>query len=669
MLITAGQDAGAATQFNNRFSPNPYQILGIRLDAPSIDAVALCLGDAPIPTSTPASREQGASAPTDDQTGDTETPLATAIISARSAAGEIDERAARKRLVQALSNTASPRTMACGWLELARLELRSNRVPEARATAGRALRALEKSGGPNPLRRAVRFYRAESLAGTGDMDAALAIHRELSTGEDSIARSSQLRLADAKQSESPSRAQRLALESLIVHNAGTSSAAWGPRLSEFAIAEGDFDGALDWLDLAAKSDLPMTETLRDAIAFRRADVLHAKNDKKAARAILQELAESGRTHAIQRFALVRKLDLGGNRDEAALRRLERAFENGDRRLAAYAGGVLARRLLAAERHEQALEILVELVHRRADTPENLIDPTLFDASLDALSTTGSCETWITQVGGLRDLLLRYAATPGPFLRLGDCYQEVGMHAAALETFRGIAKSFGPTVVGALTLRSAQSEYRLGQLATARAAAHANVQAAVEPLDAWRLLLARIQLSDGEPTEAKRTLRPVLEHIAKVAAPSHRPDDRAAILLGARAAASSGADVEDRALLRRALARAPTESDPTNGLTEASLIIADLHRQAGELDTARELYTPALTRLDHGVLRSRSAYWLGVLASHSDEARALWSRVANDDDPWARLAANEIALTDGRAAIGEPLAVPATRRPQPRRGEF
>jgi len=235
-----------------------------------------------------------------------------------------------------------------------------------------------------------------------------------------------------------------------------------------------------------------------------------------------------------------------------------------------------------------------------------------------------------------------------------------MAAAALETYRGIAKSFGPTSVSSITLRSAQAEFQLGRLATARAAARANVRARVEPRDAWRLLYARILLSDGQANEAFETLRPVLRGIAETTIDEQGSDEDAAILLGAQAAVSLEPSASNRALLRQAIARRPTEGDSSAVLAEASAITADLHRLAGEFDVARDLYTPGLTHPENGFLRSRSAYWLGVLATHPDEARAFWSRVTEDDDPWARLAINEIALLQGRAEIGHPLLAPESR---------
>lgn len=678
MCTSLAQGALAQTS-QRRFSPSPFRILEVRLDSPEIDAVAVCLGENRSTATARAALDDGDVAaalealdrqrlePGPDS-DDNEITLAEAILKARSGASDQSGESLRRRLTNALTRPASPKSLACGWLELARLELRIDRVPEARVSATLALQRFELGNAPNAIDRDARFYRAESLARTGEAELALAIHQDLAAGSDPVASASKLRILETEMNHSPTRARRLELERAVTENRHTSSAQWAPRLAEDAITEGDLASAVRWLDIVDQHGPPTSPEHLAANDIRRADILYAssdRNDRQEGLKILRELAEVGGTASIRQLALIREIDLRQRSTESVLKRLERTIANAEHRIGVYAAEVMVRRLISIERHATALEILVDVVHHKAFAPETGIDARLFDEILAALSYDTSCDAWIASVSGRRDLLLRYASKPGPLLRLGDCYQEVGMASSALETYRGIAKTFGPTLVSSITLRSSQAEFELGRLATARAAAQANVAAGIEPQDAWRVLYAEIQLSDGQSSEGIETLRPVLSRIASDPFRILKPIEQKALLVAARAATTTATTAADRTLLRNTLSLRAGDSAV---LAEAAVMIADLHRKAGEFETARTIYGPALTQLEKGIPRSRAAYWLGVLSPNPDKARAHWSRVDEDDDPWARLAANEISLAEGRAAVGEPLAAPLSRTPVSKPGD-
>ena len=83
--------------------------------------------------------------------------------------------------------------------------------------------------------------------------------------------------------------------------------------------------------------------------------------------------------------------------------------------------------------------------------------------------------------------MRHGSKPEPFLRLGDCYLAHGLSAAALSTYRGATRSFGPSVIHRLTLRMARAEYRVGQIAAGRKLAPQRVKKLIDraPTAPWR----------------------------------------------------------------------------------------------------------------------------------------------------------------------------------------
>lgn len=641
---------------------SPYAILGVSLRSPPLDAMGACL-EARDTRREALEDVEVAEADSSARAGEREEArrLRAAILAAREPEAGLG---AWERLTASVAEAGPSTLAACAWLERARLELKIGRVPEARLSAARALRVFDEDGAPRSIQRAVDFYRAESFARAGDEASSIAIHERLAAEPDAVGRAAAVRLADARWTREPSHAHRIELERAVEKSEMAAAPVWAPRLSEIAIADDDAAAARRWLEVARGGEGRRTQELEAAMTVRRADLLFldgSRASREQGREMLRELADGGRSVPIQRLALVREIQLGKRLTDGARRRLERTLRVGSPRLQAYAAHVLAGSLVATSDFASALDVMVELVHLKAHAPPQSLDPGSFDAILAGIFASGSCDEWIETVGGRRDLLLRHASEPGPFLRLGDCYLEAGLAHSALETFRGVAKSFGPTSIQALTLRSAQAEYAMGRLTTARAAARANVRAGTEPKDGWRVLYARLELEDGRPDVARKTLRPLLERIARSSTDAWAPEDREAILLSAQAAMTDGTP-DDLALLARALARPLEKKERVGILAEASILAADLHRQSGRPEVARSLYERTLPELEAGLLRSRSAYWLGVLSSDPDEARAFWSRVADDDDPWARMAANEVALAEGRAAVGAPLEVPAPRLP-------
>lgn len=629
IVVAAGvglaHPSSAARKIDPWPPPSPYRTLGVTIDGPPlIDAVDVCLpqGGKDGLESQPAKASAAAE--------NTETP------------GEVER---------------SALGVGCAELELARLKLRTGFVPEARAHARRALDEFQKSNAPSRIRRAARFYRAESFYLSAAVEQAKRLYLELEQGDTPVALAARLRLADIAYVNSPDFDSFQNLVQLVerADERGMDVSMWAPRLAEWSLHQ-DISMALEWINQAPEA---LSDVDAAAVAIRRADLLYQMGEIDASRVVLRELSESGRTTSIRRLAVVRLIDLWKRIGESAQRQLERAAASVLPGLRTYARGVLARNHIAMGDLPAALEVLVRLVH---DGPDLQFVPRLaamFDEVVVGLTAKEDCESIVASVSGRRNLLMRNVTTPDPFLRLGDCYLELGLAQAALETHRNVAKVFGPGVVSRLTLRTARAEYQSGRLAPARAAARASVAQGAEPISGWRLLHGEILLGDDRPQEAVLTLEPevlriVQERDAGLVA-------NRALLLCARAALRYRAPPALLELLRDALARSRISPGSVGWLAESALLVADLHRRAGDIGVARELYGPAFAALEPGPLHSRAGYWHGVLVGNESRAREIWSQIAGSDDVWGRLAANEIDLSHGRAATGAKPEVPESRR--------
>ena len=610
--------------------PDPYSMLGLQLDSPRIDAVSSCLPD-------------------DADAGDPPAPLVDAIQSARAADDSSARTDAASRLQELLRGGEALEWQSCGWVELARLQSLGGRHREAATSVLFAERSNAGSDRPPSLDRAIRFHRAEARLAMGEVEAARGLFDGLAGGGTPVARAARLRLAELEHLEEPGARTRERLESRLRTHPGVVLAEWAPGLAEAAIREGELDDAAEWIDLALAS--PSGDAALDGVlAIRRADLLAAAGDRDEGLAALRAVAEEASNARVRRLAELRWIDWTPRPGRTALRRLERTPEGEPARLRSYANALLARNAVAAEEHRRALELLVRVVHDGADAPRGISLTPLFTAAMRGLAAQTSCDEWVAAVGARRELLMRHTSAEDPFLRLGDCFLELGMASAALQTYRDAAKSFGPDLIPVLTYRTARAEQAIGAVGSATAVARSSVSAGRAPRSGWRSLLAEIRLAEERPEDALALLLPEFQAEGR-AAPAVSPDADAAVL-ASRAAVAAG-DVEWARRLHAWRIVQELSDERPESLAEASLQIADLNRMADRQDEAVALYRLAADELPPGPLRSRALYWLETLSDGADapDASSSASEKEDDNDTWARLARERRALAAERLRIG------------------
>jgi len=614
--------------------PSPYRVLPTRvIETPALDA-------------TPACAPSGAGPP-------------AAVAASRLGALPGEARAG----LEALAADPDPGLRACAQLELARLDLAERRLPDASLRVARAERVFAPRPLPPALREAADFQRAEALLRGGRAAEAAPLYAALLEAEQAgLGGAAALLLAELRAEASGSAEDHAAFAARLAGGTGfgATPAAWAPRAAELAIAAGDLDAARDWLAKADAAELDATSA--GLVAVRRADVRLALGDAEPAAAALRKIAARHEEPRVRALAGVRLLHTGLARaDDASLRRLlERAADGSDPNLASYARGVLVGRLRTEGEIAAALDLLVRLA-TDARAPQLAPDlPAQFAATLAAaVAPEVDCAGVVERLGGRRGLLLRLAPSAEPFLRLGDCYLELGFAKPALAAYRAVTRRFGVEIAATVSLRAAEAAFAAGQRDAARAPAAANLARAgegreVEDLGAWMLLLARIELADGTASRTVALLEQALREDLVVPA-----QQAAALRLLAVAALreplDAGRAAAVRTTLRRELAQLPEAEPPEQARLrhEALLHAADLHLAAGERRQAGELYRRAGAVLEQGPFAARSWYWGGALAARGDLAHDSWQRAVSVEAGglWARLAADEIAVGALRQAIG------------------
>lgn len=677
-----GSSAAASEPRHSFVPPDPYRLLDVRLaEAPLLDPVPVCVpgGDAlgsvraaaaarsfelalarvdalraeridAEPHEESEEEETDAAIESGEETGDL--PLTRAVLRARLRApgtpnGDGALELARA-LEQAIRAGGSAEAVACAHLELARLRLAIGWAPDAGLSARRAALAFAPEDPPPAIRLASLFYRAEALYREDRREEATALYEELAGGLDGkvdekldgkppLVRAARLRLADIAYVADRRPEDLDAIEEILSlpTGLGTSRPAWGPRLAEWALAQRDGPGALAWL---TRVEAEAGSAAAAAVEIRRADLLYVLGSPSESEALLEGVTGGGRD--TRQLALTRLLDW--NRGLGGLdNRLDEAARSENRRIASYAHGVRASRLVAQGNLTRALDDLVWLIHDGAERwliPEFQTD---LDRVLSRLEESDDCDRLVSAVAGRRSLLMRHAGQLEPFLMLGDCYLDLGMATAALDTYRGAAKAFGPDAVKEIALRLARAELSSGRTARARATAAAGVaRGSGEDAEKgeWRLLHAETLLEDGRGGEALGVLRALFAD----AASAQRSGAAAlrSLELATQAARQSAPDAPLRKELGAAVLRVPVTPQNAERVGRIALAIADLHRDARELTDARRLYRGAAAALGPGPLESRATYWFGLLTENPASARKIWSRLSGADDEWARLARNE-----------------------------
>ncbi len=653
-LCLAATGAGAAEP-PRPIPPSPYDILDRRLlETPTLDGVDLC-----IPVGLPDAYEsfvallerrewQQALEIVEAHLGEVdevpaEAALLIASVQARVASEREEMLVARDALQRALRRSAPRRSRACGRLEMARLALLLGRYPESAAQCTMAERLLEDLVGVDGRFEEAKFYRTEGLYRTDRaFEAHLGFRRLARSANARLAAGARLRLTDLSFEAGKSERARMEYEALLprAEAFGASLMGWALRVAEAAMDDGDYEGALAWMERYLEAT-----TNRDAfdlVTIRRADVEYLRGDERKARELLDLVSERRGRHAPGLIASVRQVDLrlepgtGDKRVETVLA----AASSSLRAVRLYALGVLVSELLRQGDIDGALAAGTRLAYEGYDrvlTPNFRRDlDEMLARATSAPRTEDACLAVTLRLGGRYSILMDRAREPDPFLALGGCLEILEMPWLAIDVYRRLTRTFGAEAAGAVALPLARVSLNAEDYAMVRAAAHASLareaEAEVEHASEWRLLLAEAELRDGQPAEAAKLLQGLLEQADMGGIERRRLH---ATLLYAEAVSVIGSDEESRALLVTSLSKVPREARSRWPLVhgEASLLTAEAHRDAGDVDRARALYRSAAEELPSGAMASEAGYWLGALGPDAEMLADIEAGRAGRGDVW------------------------------------
>ncbi len=673
ILLAGWLAAGAASA--SGFPPSPWDILRSReLATPMLDAVDFCtpggLDPAVDPILDRARVGEWEEARTIlgrwmsglDRAGP-ELHALDEILEARAASDRADRLAAESRLADRLGDREFAPQGLCLRLERARLLMLLDRHAEASAQLTVAERDAQAAGLEDRARTAISFGRAEILYLTGRrFDAHLAF-RELAKSEDPrIAAAARLRLTDLSFDAGKTDRVSVEYEALLPRAGafGGSSDGWALRASEAALDAGRPERALRWLERFSESR--PARSARDTAEIRLADLDVHFGDPLRARKRLAAVSGRRRGDALGALAAVRQIDLGvsagspGQRLDVLLRVL-REQRRGVRR---YALGVLMTELERRGDYVGALAVATRLAYEGVDPVVTPDYTNRLGALLERVAGPESeleCSDVLRALGGRYGILIERAERPGPFVRVGLCFEELELPWLAVTVYRSVSRRFGLVGAQAVTLPLARSSLAIGETTLAQRAATAALQDPGPERDAWRAVLAEADFAEGRLEEAAAGLRASL-------GVEPLPPDRAK-LLRLLALSFEGREAVDD--VRFVSSRAETWLDEPGALPaarvallEAALLAAHAHRRAGRIDEARPLYRVVERSAPPGAFRSSARFWLGWPAPARDPSSGVVAAPGTwgeDPDvalgsPWGGLARFERAFVGLRDAYAE-----------------
>jgi hypothetical protein len=561
--------------------------------------------------------------------------------------------------------------LLCAHLESARLLLALGRFPEAAAQASRAAALAPESDPPDPLAEAAKLHRAEALFRAGWLRDADALYRSLAYSRQwPLAAAARLRVADVVFERGDRAGVAEDYETLLARAAdfGASERGWALRASEAALAAGRLEPARRFAErlLALEPRHPA----RPAVEIRLADLDLLEDRGAQARARLERLVKSEAESpagwlAQARLASRRGAPAGEAERLAKLGALARVPH---RNVSLYAQGLLVHELVERGEWDAALVAHARLSYEAVPDWLAPLRREDLDRTLAALASLAEgeagCLALVKRLGGRYALLAGSVADPAPFLRLGGCYESLGLALLAHKVYQSLALAQGGAVAGAVALPLARTALASGDLAYVRRAAASSVRRAKEDAGHWLLLLAEAELADGSRTRARQLLRALVERgepagqgaaalrafARSLAAPAAAPGGRAAPAEGARESSEA-----DREILRRGLAGlAPEEraADP-RAFGEAALLAAEGERRAGDAPGARSLYASAAAALPPGPTHSHAAYFAAALSPTLESAARGWRAEAEESPPgaWQRLSLAEAGIATVRDRLG------------------
>lgn len=556
----------------------------------------------------------------------------------------------RARLAPLIRDGEDESMRGCAALFAARHALALGLYPEASAEALEASKQA-RSVGNAALDAAARFVRAEALLFAGRRPAALAVFDEVARSSDPrVAAAARLHIAEARLDQGEVAPALAAFRDLLGPGSplvGVPLGAFALRAAEAAWSAGEAGEAARWVEQALGEKLATPYWIVGTL--RRADLLAAAGRQAESERQLEAVAAFEPGGEAGLLADVRRAErslLEQPFDRAAFdARLAPALASPNLPLASYARSVDVAARIAERDPAAAFDLLVPLLTESRSAARLGLAQQL-DRALEALlEDPERCPEAIARVDAQRALIVRMASRGEPLAALADCYQRVGLVQPALSILRVVTERFGPAVAA---LPLARASLRGGLLAVASGAARDRIGANAPDADAWRLLLAEVELARHDPASAAHLLVPLVEHAGE------RDRTQAIGLLAQAASAGPASEASIDALAAAIPKLSDAEwSRSAASLSAAALVTANLLRRAGRSEPALALYALASERATRPATRAEAFYWRGRLATSHAEARAqLQAATAADDGSWSELARSRIALIDlGRQPSG------------------
>jgi tetratricopeptide (TPR) repeat protein len=559
-----------------------------------------------------------------------------------------DQLAERQRLEATIAQGEDASTRGCAALASARMALALGRAPEAAAAATQSRREAE-SLGDVALIAAARFARAEADSLAGRSADALPVYESLASDSDPrLAAAARLRVAEAQAARGETEAALVAFRDLLGPDSPLLGVPLGPfalRAAEAAWTAGDAGEAARWVEQALGERMPTPFWI--AATVRRADLLAAagrSDESERQLAAVAAVEPNGPAALLVDLRRAERAVTAPRIDRAAVDAwLQPAFASGNPMLSAYAHTIAAAASLGDGRPAESFDTLAPLLAEPGTVARFDLGPRLDRVLAALLEDPEQCPEAIARIDAQRGAIVRLAGDGEVLVRLGDCYRRVGLADIALAVLRVVAQRFGAELA---SLPLARAAARAGAPEVAASAARDRIAAQAADADAWRLLLAEVDLQRGGTASAVELLAPLVDRV-------HGADRERVLVLLAEASATGaapGAVVDALADALDALDDAAWRSG--SELAEAALGTAHLLRRSGRIAHSDALYELASRHAERAATRAEASYWRGRLAKDPAQSRAhLADAVRADAGSWSLLARSRIALLDlGRRLV-------------------
>lgn len=570
------------------------------------------------------------------------------VFAARAARDRSARLAIESRLRERLREPMPPGRALCLRMELARILMLLGRDSEAAGQWALSERLLDADDATNSSRRrALAFGQAEVLYRTGLRFEAHLAYRELARADEPrLAAAARLRLTDLSFDAGRVENVSLEYEALLPRATafGASAEGWALRAAEAALAVGDHERGLRWIErfvegVEGVEGEPDQEVL-DLATIRRADLDVVLGDPSRARARLAEVGGRRTGEPLGSLAAIRAIHLGVS-DEAPRKRMERLMaiiRVRSQTLRRYALDVLMSELAEREEVDEALIVATRLAYEGTDPVVTPAFGSRLDALLERLTAgeRADCDRILDVLGGRYGILMERASRVGPFVHVGECFEQIELPWLAAPVYREVSRHFGAVGAERVALPLARAAASIGELALARRMAEASLAEPGPDEIAWRAVLAEVDFRESRVAAAAAGLQAVLD-APELAFERGRLARLLALTLAEHDDPEAVSFLAER--LPRWLEQASLGPVARASMLEATLQTAHVLRREGWLERARRLYRLIDRHAEDGTLRSSARFWLGL--EEEDEAirGAVWGENPTETlgSPWGRLA--------------------------------